>query len=90
MQISHVSVVCKLYSQVFEEAVCGSEHPEFVDDCPAAVVSGQDLDADLPRPGPLRGLQASHYTRRTWLANQCPVPTALQTQSNQVYMQFLK
>lgn len=69
----------KLYSQEFREAVCSSEHPEVVDDCPATVVSGHDLDADLPRPGPLRGLQASHYTRHTWRANQCPLPTAFQT-----------
>lgn len=70
---SHIDVVCKLYSQVFVVAVGGSECPEVIDDCPATV-SGQALDAYLPRLGPYRDLQVFHYVKHTWEANQCPQP----------------
>lgn len=62
------------YSQVSVEAVRSSEHPEAVDDRPATVVPGQDLDANLPGPRPLRSLPAPYYTRVTRGADQGSLP----------------
>lgn len=70
------------------EAVCGSEHPEAVDDRASTVVPGLDLDADLPGPRPLRSLPAPHYTRLPWGADQGPLPTASQAQSDKVSKSF--
>lgn len=58
-----IGEVCKFYSPVFEKAVCGSEHPEVVDDRPTAEVNGRELDADLPGPRPLWGLLPPYDTR---------------------------
>lgn len=79
-----VTSVCKLNSHVFVETVCGSEHPAAADDCPAAVMPGQDLDADLPWPRPLRSLLAPHYTRHTWRGNEGPLSTTSQTDTNEM------
>ena len=88
VQVSHTGQVSTLYSRVFKqpvvEAVWGSEHPEAADDRPTAVVLGPYLDADLPGPSPLRSLPAPQYTWRSGGADQGPLPTASQTQKDNV------
>lgn len=48
-------------------------------------LSGQDLDAYLPRLGPYRDLQIFHHVKHTWEDSQYPMPTALQTKNDILY-----
>lgn len=74
------------YSHVSVEAVRGAENPQVVEDRSTTQVNGQELDADLPGPRPLRGLSPAHNTRHTRGPNQRPLPTTSWTESETDFM----